>query len=202
MNSIIAESQYFGTISYIITLFQKTNIIIEQWDKYPKASFRNRCLVTGANGPIVLSIPLEGGRNVKGLMKDVRISYAGRWQQEHIRTLESCYARSPYYEYYRDAVRRLWEKKQVFLLDKNMAILEWLANVFAYNGRITLTASYHESSALIAEMDMRNKVLPRNYLSWQTPQYRQVFEDRMGFQRNMSILDLLCCNGPSLKIGR
>ncbi len=49
-------------------------------------------------------------------------------------------------------------------------------------------------------LDMRNKILPKNFQkdreNWK-PRYPQVFEDRVGFQPNLSILDLLFCEGPN-----
>ena len=50
-------------------------------------------------------------------------------------------------------------------------------------------------------LDFRNIILPKNYAEnrypnfWATP-YPQVFEDRLGFLPNLSILDLLFCAGP------
>lgn len=200
VNKIIIDNQFFGTNNYIITLFQKSNIIIEQCDSFRKMSFRNRCMVAGANGPITLSLPLEHGRDKQQLMKDVRINYSGRWQKEHLRTLESCYARSPYYEYYRDDVRRLWEEKHIFLLDKNMAALAWLARIFSFPGQISLTVSYQAACTEEGITDMRDQILPANYRNWPAPVYTQVFGDRTGFQPNLCILDLLFCHGPSLNM--
>ena len=48
------------------------------------------------------------------------------------------------------------------------------------------------------KIDYRNQWLPSNYLE-KEPRivYSQVFEDKLGFQKNVSILDFLFCNGPS-----
>ncbi|MEJ0082687.1 MAG: WbqC family protein [Puia sp.] len=44
--------------------------------------------------------------------------------------------------------------------------------------------------------DLRNRVLPKNYMEWESVKYRQVFEERTGFFPNLSILDLLFNCGP------
>ena len=92
---IIIDNQYFGTINYINTLFQFSNIQIEQYESYQKMSFRNRCVVAGSNGPVNLSVPLEKGRGQKVLMKDVRISHSANWRVQHwrIRHNPPCIAR-------------------------------------------------------------------------------------------------------------
>jgi hypothetical protein len=39
--------------------------------------------------------------------------------------------------------------------------------------------------------DHRNRVLPKNYAEFRPVKYRQVFEEKLGFMPNLSILDLL-----------
>ena len=196
--SLIIENQYFGSVIYIYILFRFTNIRIEQYESYPKMSFRNRCVVAGSNGLVNLSVPLEGGRNRQQLMKDVRISYSTRWQTAHLRTLESCYSRSPYFEFYRDDVWKLFERKEAYLLDLNLAILDWLKKVIKLPGQVSLTAHYQKEYPTDVT-DRRNAILPKNFQDQpQNLQYTQVFEDRIGFQPNLSILDFLFCSGPDI----
>jgi hypothetical protein len=46
-------------------------------------------------------------------------------------------------------------------------------------------------------LDFRNQVLPKNYKEFNTVKYHQVFEERVGFLPNLSILDLLFCEGKN-----
>jgi hypothetical protein len=198
----LIDSQYFGTINYIKISFQKSNNIIEQYESYQKMSFRNRCMVAGSNGVVNLSVPLEKGRGQKELMKDVRISHSDNWQVQHWRTIESCYSRAPFFEFYRDGVFSLLQKKETFLLDQNMAILEWLGKVFKYKGSVSLTTSYLREYPSTVK-DLRGQFLPKNYAVEPFDlKYVQVFEDRIGFKPNLSILDLLFCHGAFLDAGR
>ena len=193
---LIIDCQYFGSINYINTLFKFSNIIIEQYESYQKMSFRNRCMIAGSNGVINLSVPLENGRSQKGLMKDVKISHSTNWRVQHWRSIESAYSRSPYFEFYRDGIWELLEKAEIFLLDLNLKILDWLKKLLKLQATISLTDDYRKiySNDII---DMRNHFLPKNlqihHLGFH---YTQVFEDRNGFIPNLSILDLLFCCGP------
>ena len=194
--TLLIDIQYFGTINYINTLFQNSNIIIEQYESFQKMSFRNRCVVAGSNGLINLSVPLEKGRGQKELMKDVRISHSTNWRQQHLRTIESCYSRSPFFEFYRDTVWKLLEKPEIYLLDQNLKILQWLKKVFKYKVDISVTEEYLKNYPEDM-IDKRNYFLPKNQLTDPfTIRYTQVFEDRIGFIPNLSILDLLFCSGP------
>jgi hypothetical protein len=193
---LIIDNQYFGNIDYYKILFQFSNIEIEQYETYQKMSFRNRCMVAGSNGVVGLSVPLEKGRGQRELMKDVRISYADNWQVQHWRTIESCYSRAPFFEFYQDGVADLLRRKETFLLDQNLAILSWFKKILKIPGDISLTDRYLKTYPEEVT-DRRNSLLPKNYRqSANSPRYTQVFEDRIGFQPNLCILDLLFCCGP------
>lgn len=195
IKSLIIDNQYFGNINYYKILVQFSNIEIEQYETYQKMSFRNRCMVAGSNGVVGLSVPLEKGRGQRELMKDVRISYADNWQVQHWRTIESCYSRAPFFEFYRDGVWQLLQQKETYLLDLNMATLHWLKKVLKMPGDISLTGSYRKTYPEHVT-DRRNTLFPKNYQQVDTgPRYTQVFEDRIGFQPNLCILDLLFCCG-------
>ena len=196
---LVIDCQYFGSINYIKILFKYSNILIEQYESYQKMSFRNRCMIAGSNGVINLSVPLENGRSQKGLMKEVKISYSTNWRVQHWRSIESAYNRSPFFEYYREGVWALLEKEETYLLDINLKILDWLKKVLKFNPTFCLTDDYRKNYP-IEVLDMRNQFLPKNYQN-QPPgfSYTQVFEDRIGFIANLSILDLLFCYGPAAK---
>lgn len=197
--TLLIESQYFGTVNYNNTLFQYSNIKIEQYESFQKMSFRNRCRVADSNGVLDLTVPVEKGRNSRALIKDIRISYREDWPTRHWRTLTSCYQRAPFFEYYGEAVFDLLTARPIFLLDLNMSILEWLQKVIKREGSVTKTAAF-QKTADRGVVDARNRELPKNYLEKPFPiRYTQVFEDRIGFQPNLCILDLLFCTGPAAK---
>lgn len=197
MSSLIIEYQYFGCINYINTLFQFSNIEFEACESFQKMSFRNRMVVAGSNGLVHLSVPLEKGRDQKQLIRDIRISYSLPWQQQHWRTIESCYNRSPFYEFYRNDLEGLYSRKPVFLIDLNREIRDWLWKV------LKIPATFAETSEFKHQLpdgttDLRNRWLPKNFQDpFPSITYQQVFEDRIGFQSNLSMLDLLFCAGPS-----
>lgn len=197
MTNLIIEYQYFGTVNYINTLFQFSNIEFEVYESFQKMSFRNRMVLAGSNGLVTLSVPLEKGRDHKQPIRDVRISYSLPWQQQHLRTIESCYNRSPFYEYYRDGLERIFTSRPIFLLDLNRDIQQWLWKVLKIPAGFSETTSY-QTQIPENTIDARNRWVPKNFQSDEDSiRYRQVFEDRIGFQPNLSILDLLFCMGPS-----
>ena len=198
-DTLVIDIQYFGSINWINTLFQYSNIKFELYESWQKMSFRNRTLVAGSHGPISLSVPLENGRNQRILLKDVKISHQQAWEKQHWRTIVSCYNRSPFFEYYADSLEKLFEKKQEFLLDLNMEILQWVYNMLKQEVNLGFTEEYlpvyTESMTDLRGFFMPNKLqsLPKGLI------YQQVFQDRTGFLENMGILDLLFNNGLNAK---
>ena len=191
----VIEYHYFPAISFYASLFNCSNIIFEQYENYQKMSFRNRCIISGANGPISLSIPLVSGREQKTLISKVRVSDSISWQQSHWKTILSCYNRSPWFEYYRGELESLYKKRFVFLVDWNMACFEWVTRQLSISIGVQFSDNFADSYDPSLYADFRNKLLPKNYRNFGSPVYEQVFRDRQPFMPNLSILDLLCCEG-------
>ena len=171
---------------------------IEKYDYFKKMSFRNRYIIAGANGIQNLTVPVAGGREQKALMKDITIDNSIRWQTKHWRSLVSAYNKAPFFEFYSEAVKSLLFSKEEFLFPFNMQILEWLYATLKLDATIEITDAYNKNYK--NDTDYRNYFLPKNYQENSKNQflhYTQVFEDRLGFLPNLSILDLLFCEGPN-----
>lgn len=172
---------------------------IEQYERWQKMSFRNRCIVAGANGLLNLSIPVEGGRNSDRMIRDVKIDNSDHWQNKHWRAIVSAYNRSPWFEFYKDDMSLFYNTKYVYLWDWNMDMLKWTVKQLGADIAIDYTTAWQKEYPNNRFLDMRNRVLPKNYLDFASncPIYTQVFEDRIGFNPNLSIIDLLFCEGKN-----
>ncbi len=197
---MILDSLYFPCISYCQLLSKSSSLVIEQYDYFRKMSFRNRCIISGSNGLISLTVPVEGGRNNRNVMKDVKICYTENWTLQHWKAIVCSYSKSPYFEYYGESVEQLIKKRHVFLIDKNLEILHWIVKTL----KLSCTFEFSIQNSLFDLdniSDYRNKWLPNNYLevSNSLPEYFQIFEEKLGFNVNLSILDLLFCEGQNAK---
>jgi hypothetical protein len=144
-------------------------------------------------------VPLVGGREQKTISRDVQIDNSLPWQSQHYRSILSAYRRAPFFEFYEEGLEKLFRSKTGFLVDWNLACLEWLREQTAAKWRYTLTANYQDSGDTPGIRDLRDWFFPR-WISERVKgvlPYRQVFEERHGFVSNLSILDLLFCAGPA-----
>ena len=156
-------------------------------------------LVPGSNGIITLSIPIIGGRGTTLAYNQVLIDYNSSWQRDHFRTIESVYGNSPFFFQYRDELQALYGKKVDELFGWNMTCLDWISSKIGFLLPIENTQSTLTNN--LGRLRMQDKYKPANYdepLNGPFVKYPQVFEDRMGFKRNMSIIDLLFNSGPVL----
>lgn len=193
--TLLVESQYFPPISFYKTLIEADILKIERYEHYQKVSYRNRCYIAGPNGVILLSVPLTKGKNQRTIMKDVRISHEEKWQALHWKTLTSAYRRSPWFEYFEDGLASLYERKFDFLLDWNMACLEWAETVLGLEKPVSYTESFRKSyDPAEGILDLRDALAPGKSAG-ELPEYTQVFGERTGFVPGLSILDLIFCEG-------
>ena len=197
--TLITVNQYIGNINWYKTLFNFSHVKIEQYESYQKMSFRNRMVIVGSNGLINLSVPLENGRGQKGLIKDVKIANTSNWAEQHMRSILACYGKSPFFEYYRDGLFSIYQQSFIYLQDLNMAMINWVNRQLKYPGNISFTDKYHMDYGH-GFLDNRHQIKPSQFqIVEKETKYVQVFEDRIGFQNNLCILDLLFCCGPNAK---
>lgn len=194
----IIDLQMFPCINYIKELINSTNIEINANESMQKRSFRNRYIILGANGLISLTAPIKGGREQKHPINEILIDYSNNWQIKHWRALQSSYMKSPFFEYYAENVHTLLFSKEESLFLFDLKILNWLLEVLNINTIIKIL--HHHSDIQNDAIDRRNHFLPKSYQNECEENhitYSQVFEDRFGFQQNLSILDLIFCEGPN-----
>ncbi|MDR1403207.1 MAG: WbqC family protein [Tannerellaceae bacterium] len=186
---------YAGPVQQYCKMYQFADVCLETAENYPKQTYRNRCIIAGANGPLSLSVPLEKPDTLKCLTKDIRISDHGNWRRLHWNALISAYNMSPFFEYYQDSFAPFYEKKYDFLFDFNELLRQLICHLLDLRPLICYTQTYQPE----VENDFRQLIRPRRPGkddSFRPKPYYQVFSRKWGFLPNLSILDLLFNMGP------
>ncbi|HTN68719.1 MAG TPA: WbqC family protein [Dysgonamonadaceae bacterium] len=204
MQTVLLSSLYLAPIQYYSKLFRAENAIIEIYDNYQKQSYRNRCIIVGANGALHLSVPIGKPKGLKYKMKDIRIADHGDWQHLHWNAIISAYNSTPFFDYYRDDFHFFYKKKFTFLLDLNEQLRELICKLLGIDISITHTESFME--AIPSDIkDFRELIHPKR--DWQeldskfeAKPYYQVFDEKHGFITNASIIDLLFNMGNEARL--
>ena len=195
----LLSSTYFGPIQWYQKLNRYDECLIERHESFIKQTYRNRMIIPTTNGPLSLTIPTN--HNTSLAMKDIRISDHDNWRHVHWNALLSAYGESPFFEYYQDDIRPFFEKKYEFLFDFNMETTEKMIELLDIRPKISITEAYIQSKELKEEdeiKDFRDVIRPKKPLpdaEFAPQRYYQVYEQKHGFQPNMSILDLLFNEG-------
>jgi hypothetical protein len=196
----ILSTSYLGPVQYYSKFLLHSEVSVEQWENYQKQSYRNRCIIYGANGSHCLVVPVSKGSDMKMPIRDVTIDYSKPWQKIHWKSIESAYRLSPCFEFYADELSGFYEKRcgKKFLFDWNTALMELILSLLHIPATFTFTSIYEKVPAGV--YDYRESIHPKKRLSGPDPyftriRYPQVFESKHGFISNLSIIDLLFNEG-------
>ncbi|MFD2565555.1 WbqC family protein [Aquimarina rubra] len=196
MKTTLLHPMYFGSIAQYAAIAQSNAIVFENQDNYQKQTYRNRTYIYGANGKLLLTIPIKHlGNGSKQLYKDVRIENEFQWQMLHWKSMQSAYRTSPFFEYYEDELVHLFEKRKEFLLDFNYECMEVMLDCLQLDIPYTKTKTYQKDPKDLT--DLRILVNSKKEKQHKLAEYIQVFSDKLEFLPNLSILDLLFNEGTS-----
>ncbi len=193
MKPAYISTAYLGPVQQYSKMFHFLEVRIETSENYLKQSYRNRCIIAGANGPLPLSVPIVKPDTLKCLTKDIRISDHGNWRHLHWNAIVSAYNSTPFFEYYEDDFAPFYEKKYEFLFDFNEELRMLICQLLDIQPQIQYTTSF--------EADVENDfrwISPKQDIadpSFLLKPYYQVFQDKHGFLPNLSIIDLLFNTG-------
>lgn len=191
--SILIHPTYFPSISHFVAMTKAEKTVFEVEDNFQKQTNRNRMYIYSPNGIQLLNIPVKHNTDSKHQkFKDVKIEPAFNWQKQHFKSLEAAYRTSPFFEYFEDDIRPVFEKKHTFMMDLNFRIMEIVTSCLGMDFSYEKTIEYFHKVEDI--QDLRYLTNGKKDPS-QFEAYTQVFEEKHGFINNLSILDLLFNEG-------
>lgn len=188
--TIVSSYLTFPPISWWTMACSAETVMLDGWEHFQKMTYRNRYRISGANNPILLTVPLTSGREQHLPMREVAIYNHDRWQVQHWRTLVSVYRRTPYFDHYEHSLQPLFETPYTLLAQFNLAAMQWVKQ------QLRLPFTIQETQSYVGEYPPEITDIRNTKVTVSPPQYHQVFEDRIGFQPDLSILDLLFSEGP------
>ncbi len=193
---LLVDLHYLPCIEYFARLARYKKVVLEGAEHYRKQTYRNRARVLTPQKVFTLSVPVlkAGGRQ---LIREVKIDHSQGWLRDHWRTVSSSYGKAPFFPDYAPFFEKILFKKHRFLFDLNFDLLTNCLFLVGLKINTDITSVYQPHSQRGLH-DLRDTILPdkKNIIEEKVifSEYRQVFGNN--FASNLTIIDLLFCQGP------
>jgi hypothetical protein len=192
--SVIVDLFYLPIVEFFSAIEGHEEVIVDDVSAYQKQTFRNRTWVKLANKTEVLSIPVIGGKR-KQKYTEIAIDYQQKWENVHLRGIQSAYGKAPFYEFYFPYFQEVFERQLTSLWELNFALLTVCLKLLRMKKKITRLSEVEITEEMV---DLRGYIDAK-----QDFQQRQGFDPYpysqlfgVNFVPNLSIVDLLFCVGP------
>jgi hypothetical protein len=192
MSEVVCPMIPFPNIYWWSCVLPAQKVMVDTEEHFEKMSFRNRYMIASDKGPLTLSVPIKEGRQQRKPMKDVLIDNDSNWQIQHWRSIKSAYNRSPYFQYFEPELQQIFTARYEHLIAFSQDSIQLIMQLLGQKRQLEHVGTYHKEYDA-NQRDIRSHFRSNQYDSVQAsfPKYHQVFEDRMDFLPNLSILDLL-----------
>jgi hypothetical protein len=192
MPSVITLPSLYGFPAHGIPALAQTDDLRIRTDYlFEKSTGFNRMKILGANGPILLSIPVK--KHTKGTAaSDIRIDYIQKWQNQHWRSIQSAYGKSPYFEYYKAELEELYAQSPELLVDFTSVLMKWILSQYHPQLNISVILAQNQETFEPSE-PLLFPWKEDKHASGTVFSYHQVFGEE--FVPGLGALDHLFCEG-------
>lgn len=220
----IRPPEYLPRLAYFALVRSVDRFVIADTFEYSRQSFHHRTRLRNPDGWHWITVPIAWGQSTDAAVR-VRIDPdAPRWREKHWRALMFDYRSTPYFEYFEEDVRPLFEEEWTRLGRLTARSVELVTDLMGLETRVeraselpgapgTLEAIHEavtwpetspdesdpdsETVLSLEDAASRNRSsLPAvRTLTFSEPTYRQNFE---GFEPGMSAVDALFNYGPDV----
>ncbi|MFI3305985.1 MAG: WbqC family protein [Rikenellaceae bacterium] len=193
----ILPSSYLPSVSYFAAILTSSQgCVIDIGEHYVKRSCRNRTRIMTAQGVMELTIPVRRANRPRQPMQTIEIDNSKKWQHQHWMAILSAYKSSPYFDHFAPYIEPLYRREFVGLVEFNEALMEVIFKLLRLGRELRpqLSTSYIDTTAEHEDLRAKGALPTSKFVGLE---YVQVFSDREPFAPDLSILDLLLCEGTT-----
>jgi hypothetical protein len=194
---LITDLFYLPPIEYFVSILGHKEIIVDGTENYQKQTYRNRARILLANKVETLSIPVFGGSK-KIAYKEIKIDYGQKWKNVHLRGIQSAYGKAPFFEFFFPYFEEIYNKNLTFLFEHNLELLTVCLKLLQLDTKVSIGFDQGNISDYVDKrgiINTKEEFTTRSIMSGY--KYGQMFG--VNFVTNLSVLDLLFCQGTESK---
>ena len=184
---------YGPTLEDIFNLRLNDEISVNLNTRFHRADKFSQMKILGPNGPLSLSIPVKKHIS-QSPISEIKIDYIQKWQNQHWRSIQSGYGRSPFFEYYEKELKELFYQSPQFLTDFTVPIFRWVCKQYFPIKYFSVILAENmvgfQPKGQLHLSDNKGKELKNGIAN-----YSQVFGQE--FVSGLSVWDALFCKGPN-----
>ena len=181
---MLLSTAYCPPVEFFALLAGNSSVCIDSSERYQKQSWRNRCRILTANGPMDLRFPIV--HNGRYGITEVLVDYSTPWVGQTEYAVESAYSSSPFFEYYRDEMFAILDSRPATLWELDGELIRFFCR------KIGLPMPEMEGAPSEAKFELH----PKKPSVYAGKPYWQVFREKFGFVPGLSAMDLLFNEGP------
>ena len=216
-----SPANYLPDITFWAKMQHADAFVIADDLQYSNHAQFNRCRIKGIDGAQWLTVPVRTIGVGSQKINEVRIVNETDWRQRHLRSLHVCYRNAAYFEKYIDFFEELYRREWRFLIDLNLAGIEFCQNALGITTPVSRSSELQIAATGTARLiAMGERLQAKRYLCERHYQpaievrqfgqaglavqffepapkpYYQLFGD---FEPGLSVLDLLFNEGDAAR---
>lgn len=189
----IFSMRYAGSVGYYAAMLHYKSILLDVSEPFCKKNKHlNRMDIIGPNGVQSLSVPLSKP-NTSMTVGEIEISEHANWRHNHWGALFSAYGRTPFFDYFADDLKTLYDDISIHSIAVFNRMLHERIVEFLDLPVATMITDGNRLSPDVA--DLRNEKLAQKGEKDCPVAYYQIWQSKHGFVADLSILDLLFNQG-------
>ena len=191
--------------------------------QYQKSDFNNRNKIKTANGPLLLTVPVNAKGRFADQIKNTKIAN-DQWKTQHFKAIYYNYKKAPFFNNYIGELEAIYLGKQYeYLTELNTAMLKFFLAKLDIKTKIITASDYNfvgKKSDLVLDMckilnadkiifgengkdyidqdSFTNDGIEIFFQNYAHPEYKQCFQ-KGGFLSHLSVIDLLFNEGSRSK---
>jgi hypothetical protein len=192
--SALISTSYLPSIEYLKVISTLDEVTIDCSDCWKKKTVRNRCYILSPNGVQCLSVPVSAKHN-SSITADVKIDYSQPWIRVHKGALEAAYNTAPFFEFIKDDIWSIYDRKPELLVELNQDFLALLLKKLKLPVKITAGIVSENCTHDYRKLSDNHGHEPSQLPFESFKNYNQVFNYKHPFMPNLSGIDFLANMG-------